>query len=403
MGLLVSNRKSLDGAGVRSRELTNRAQQAAKANVVMHITNGLGNGGAEGVLARLCVNDSVNLHSVICLTGSGKYAEILRTSGIDVQVLNIQGIWSTFFGFFRVLTLAMRRHPNIIQSWMPHSDLIASLVRPFVPSSELVWSIRHGSYEKGSSKLTTRAVVRLLAMISSIAPARIISCSEQGMKAHILMGYQPKKFSVIANGTDLDVFSPMGIDADERKPPTKRAETSFAMLGRFHPQKDHNTLLRAFQILQRDGIKFTAEIAGIEPHSARLTLRESCEDLDLSASVSIRGEVDNPAKFYLDKDYLVSSSNSGEGFPNVIAEAMACGIPVISTDVGDSKLIIGDAGWVVPPRDHFLLADALGEACQVSQAERALLSNAARNRIRDYFSLEKMIHGYQSLYDSLRR
>ena len=388
--------------GVRLGAKGAQEPKPSKNTLVMHVTNGLGNGGAEGVLARLCLNDSANSHFVVSLTGPGKYGEILVAHGIELEMLHIRGLWSAFIGYFRLLVLTLQRRPSVIQSWMPHSDLVASLIRLFVPSSKLVWSIRHGTYEKGSSKKSTRAVVRALAFLSPFAPSKIVSCSEVGVETHIAMGYQPKKFSVIANGTDLDFFSPILREAEGQKPPAKILETSFAALGRFHPQKDHATLLHALYLLERDGFKFKAEIAGIEPLSARVILEKLCNELCLSEAVSIRGAVDNPAEFFMDKDYLVSSSNSGEGFPNVIAEAMACGVPAISTDVGDARLIIGGTGWVVPPRDPGALFEALREACQVSQTVRTRFANSARSRISDSFSLGKMVRAYQSLYDSLR-
>lgn len=394
---------NLPRADVNEVGVTGTDSFARPGNIsIMHVTNGLGNGGAEGVLARLCLNDRVNSHLVVSLSGPGKYAEVLRDGGVSVAVLGIRGSWSFLRGLCRLISLGIRYRPRVIQSWMPHSDLLSSVLRLFIPSAKLVWSIRHSTYPKDSSKITTRMIVRFLALISSFAPSQIVSCSEAGVQAHMEFGYEASKFLVIPNGADLSYFQPRNWSAVNPRPPAKTPEVRFAMLGRYHPQKDHITFLKAIQIARRNISGFTVKIAGIEPASARVLLTQSCSFLGIADVVSILGEVKNPAGFLGEHDFLVSSSSSGEGFPNVIIEAMASEVIPISTDVGDAKAIIGDTGRVVPPRSPDALADALRWATVLSNGERVEMARAARRRVGEVFSQERMISSYQDLYASLQ-
>jgi glycosyltransferase involved in cell wall biosynthesis len=98
---------------------------------------------------------------------------------------------------------------------------------------------------------------------------------------------------------------------------------------------------------------------------------------------------------------VVSSSRFGEGFSNVLAEGMACGLPAVATDVGDAKLIVGDTGFVVPPENPDALAAAIRRLAGESAIARAERGNRARARIVENFAMGHVIHRYVELYGSL--
>jgi glycosyltransferase involved in cell wall biosynthesis len=100
-------------------------------------------------------------------------------------------------------------------------------------------------------------------------------------------------------------------------------------------------------------------------------------------------------------DVLCLSSAFGEGFPNVLGEAMACGIPCVSTDVGDARRIIEDTGLIVPGRDPASLADAMIDLIDRGPAARAALGRAARERIEKTYSLPRIVERYIALYSDL--
>jgi glycosyltransferase involved in cell wall biosynthesis len=100
-------------------------------------------------------------------------------------------------------------------------------------------------------------------------------------------------------------------------------------------------------------------------------------------------------------DVLCLSSAFGEGFPNVLGEAMACGIPCVSTDVGDARSIVGDTGLIVPVRDPASLAHAIIDLIDRGPAARGHLGRAARERIEAEYSLPRIVEQYAALYSEL--
>jgi glycosyltransferase involved in cell wall biosynthesis len=107
------------------------------------------------------------------------------------------------------------------------------------------------------------------------------------------------------------------------------------------------------------------------------------------------------ARLFAAADFVVSSSRFGEGFSNVLAEGMACGLPAITTDVGDAKLIVGDTGLVVGPESPDALASAIRKLAAESPTARAERGSRARARIVDNFAMGHAIHRYVELYGSL--
>lgn len=98
---------------------------------------------------------------------------------------------------------------------------------------------------------------------------------------------------------------------------------------------------------------------------------------------------------------ILSSSSYGEGFPNVIGEAMACGVPCVVTDVGDSAVIVGDTGLVVPPKNPKALAQSMKKMIEVGKEKREGLGMKARDRIMDNYSIEKVVKEYEKLYEGI--
>ena len=109
----------------------------------------------------------------------------------------------------------------------------------------------------------------------------------------------------------------------------------------------------------------------------------------------------NFKNLYSGFDILCSTSLFGEGFSNVIAEAMSCEVPCIVTDVGDSKMIVGECGMVIPPNDEQRLYDAI---MQMIQRARQLLGKLSRNKIVREFSLQRMVDETQNIiYKTLHK
>ncbi len=169
------------------------------------------------------------------------------------------------------------------------------------------------------------------------------------------------------------------------------------MAGRLDPMKDHATFVRAAQILalRRPDTHFVCVGEGLEPYrSAALATLKSA---GLGSRFQWRGQVRDMPAFYSSLDLLTSSSAFGESFSNVAAEAMACGVPCVLTDVGDARDIVGPTGVIVPPRDPEALAEAWEAMLDRTGPE---LSAACRQRIEEGFSVERLVTATeQALYE----
>jgi glycosyltransferase involved in cell wall biosynthesis len=173
------------------------------------------------------------------------------------------------------------------------------------------------------------------------------------------------------------------------------------MVARCDPQKDYQNLLLALQIFcKKTATPWKFLIVGRNTES----LAGEVERLGLAPHILILGARHDIAHVLNALDVHVLSSAYGEGFPNVLAEAMACGVPCVATDVGDAARIVENTGWIVAPRDPEFLADALNQALASYQSifweER---KSCALHRIENHFSIEKMRSTYHDLWLSVHQ
>jgi glycosyltransferase involved in cell wall biosynthesis len=255
------------------------------------------------------------------------------------------------------------------------------------------------------TKRSTRWVVRACAALSRRLPTKIVSCSDAGIGVHVDQGYAKERFVSIPNGFDTTALRP---DAGYRR--AVRAELGLAedtvlvgQVARFDPQKDHRNFVQAAGLVagQRLDVHFVLVGKGCERDNIALAdwimATGACARFHL---LGLRWDVRRLLAAF---DINVLSSAFGEAFPLVVGEAMACGVPCVATDVGDSARIIGDTGRVVAPRDPVALAGAKLEMLGLSAAERQALGAAARSRILAEFSLPAVAARYAALYDELLR
>jgi glycosyltransferase involved in cell wall biosynthesis len=283
---------------------------------------------------------------------------------------------------------------------MYHADLVGGIAARLGSAPPVIWNIRHTLVRRSDLKHSTLLVARVNAALSRLIPARIVCCAESALETHLRLGYARDKMLVIPNGFDLELFRPN---------PTARAEVRFAlgvdetspligMCGRFDLQKDHNNFFRAAGILHatRPDANFVLWGRGVDSANSLLAKWISAEDLQ--ASVHLLGFRTDSQHINAALDIGTLSAAYGEAFPNVIGEAMSCGIPCVVTDVGDSAKIVGNTGRVVPPRQPEALAAAWQELLQLDPEERAGLGGRARQRVMDLFSLDRMADAYAELY-----
>ncbi len=361
---------------------------------VCHVVTSLDAGGAEQVLYRLCLNTHGVRHTVVSLRDRGVYGAPLEAAGVQVHTLGLKPGRLTWAAVRSLYGLLNRSRPDVVQTWMYHSDLLGGLVARAAGIRSVVWAIHNSRLVPGKSADLTIRIARLNAFLSRHVPAAIIACGIAARDSHIEDGYMPGKFHVVPNGYDLDIFKP-DPDARERVRSELGLEAGIPVIGcvaRFDPMKDHATLLAAAGLLVARGIRFQLLLvgAGMDGHNPELATM--IRNAGAEAHVRLLGpRTDIPAVMNALDLHVLSSMR--EAFPNVLAEAMACGVPCVTTDVGDAAHIVGPHGRVVPPGDPAALAEALALAL-VRPAD----SDACRRHIAENYSIGRMCHGYLSVW-----
>ena len=286
---------------------------------------------------------------------------------------------------------------------MYHADLIGGVTARLAGVRAIAWGIRHANFDTAHNSRGTLLVMRLCARLSGWVPRKIVSCSAQATRLHQAAGYQMDKFVQISNGYNLQHLQP---DSTARFAVRKSLgiETDAFVLGmvaRFDAQKDHGNLIKALGELQQRGIACTCLLVGNGMDESNATLRNWMEAAGLSASqVRLLGpRSDIPAVMNALDVHVLSSL--GEAFPNVLAEAMACGTPCVTTDVGDAAVIVDKHGWVVAPQDAQALANGLVQAhasFQAGGAEWQVRQAACRAHIMANFELGLMCERYRQVW-----
>jgi len=370
---------------------------------VLHIISGLDDGGAEAILYRLCLHDKSSTHSVISLMDDGKYGPMLRHAGIDVTCLNITKTRVSPLALLRLYRLIKSFRPDAVQTWMYHSDLIGGSVARSTGCKNINWGIHTSTLDPKQSKRTTILIAGLCAKASWVVPKRVVCCAQKSLAVHKALGYDPEKMIVVNNGYDLSKFF---IDVQSGNNVRQELHLGvdvplLGMVGRFNPQKDHFNLIAALALVKQTRPEVKCFLIGSGMNSDNAALMRCIAENDLQDQVILLNQRPDIPAIMNALDLHVLSSAYGEAFPNVLNEAMACGTPCVTTDVGDSALIVSTTGWVVPPKDPRALAEAILDAIQEKTnapdmwATRQMM---ARKRVQENFSIETMVDGYRSVW-----
>jgi len=339
---------------------------------------------------------------VISLTEGGEIASRISALGISVISLGMAKGIPDPRGFVRLHHHLQQIKPDILQTWLYHADLLGTLVAKSVKVDHLLWNLRcsdmRPEYYRGLKKLMMLGLSRL-----SHFPDAIIYNSHAGRNIHEQAGYAPRQWSFIPNGINLSIYEPSKDARRSLRQELSLDDSSFliGMIARYDPIKDHATMLKAAALVANDDPNARFLLVGTGVDTANCDLMGQIRELGLSKKIHLLGHRRDIPRITAGLD-LATLTSQGEGFPNVVAEAMACGIPFVATDVGDTRLIIGENGVVVPPRDPPALAKAWKCIASMSSDARLRLGKAARNRIAENFQIETTTGGYEALYHSLK-
>ena len=354
---------------------------------IVHLITSLATGGAETMLARLMEGrrDPRFQHHVVAIGGGGVPAERIRAVGVPVTLIGLDPRRPNPLKLLRLVSVLRRLQPDLMQSWLYHADRLVTALAPWVGRPRLVWGLRCSDMDLSRYAATTRWIVQQLARWSQ-RPDVVISNSAAGLAAHQALGWRPRRSLIIPNGVDTTIFHP---DAVARA--RIRAELSIGddvpligMVARFDPMKDHAGLLAA---ASRMDASVHWLLAGRGVGAAALPIPPV-----LAGRVHLLGERRDVPALMAALDGLVVASAFGEGFPNVLIEAMACNVPCVATDTGDAAAILAGVGRVVAPGDPSALAAAM----------TAMLAEPSDPGLRDHvlarYRLEQVVTAFETAW-----
>lgn len=370
---------------------------------ILHIITGLGVGGAEMMLFRLLAHSQKvgTPTAVLSLTELGHVGKKIERLKVPVFSLELKpGQIPGPLTLFRLLNIVYQLRPRVIQGWMYHGNITGSLVKMLLTGkTRLYWNIRQTLNTLDEEKWLTARMIMLNSKLSRFAD-KVVFNSELSAKQHRELGFSDNNMLVIPNGFDLSEYAPNSNHYRSLRNEIGIPENSVLVghIARFHPKKDHELLFRAMCKVFPNCPEVHLLIVGRD--TDQLVSKFSTAEIGASISnrVHVLGERTDTRRIFPALDVVVSSSAWGEGFPNVIGEAMSCGVSCVVTDVGESARLVGETGLVVRPQDQEALANAIINRLSLPPSERKRLGHLCRKRIKDYYSIDRIAKEYQALY-----
>ena len=368
---------------------------------IVHVITGLGTGGAEIMLYRLLSvwdrgRDQIE---VISLTDRGIIADRIEKLGVPVRELGMPRGRPSLAGLLRLGSWLRQRSPHLVHCWMYHANLVGGLAAKLSGGKTVIWTIQNSTLDPKGSRRMTIWTVKAGAWASSLA-RKIVCCSAVARDVHIEIGFRSDRMTVIPNGCDVQDFKP---DAAARVALRKElglpTDTVLSgLVARFDPQKDHRTFVEAAgRVAAKHGdVHFVLSGDGADRTNAQLSAW--IESSRVRDRFHLLGRRDDMPRITAALDIATCASAYGEASPLVLAEAMSCGVPCVVTDVGDSRLIVGDTGRTVPPKQPEKFAEALDSMLKLGVDARSQLGANARQRIQEKFDLPAIRDRYAALY-----
>ena len=363
----------------------------SKPLMVHVITNFAGVGGAEMMLARLIQQTEHDYqHVIIALMKTSNVYQSTLDRCQSYYALGWNGI-NTLGTIQKLRVLLKQLQPKTVQCWMYHANALTSLsVIGLAQKPKVVWGIHHSLASPKDESISTKIALGLSKILSQQASA-IIYCAHSSMQQHQAFGFKNGNSQVIANGVFLDKFQP---NLQLKEP------TVIGFAGRYHTAKGYPYLFETMGLLKDKNIIFKIAGSGASLENPEVKALFELHQLD-ARKVHLLDQISDMPAFYQSIDVFLMTSIT-EGFPNVLVEAMASGLPCISTDVGDTKYIVQDLGRIVPPRNAQALAQAILKYVQQSNDEKLQLKQAVRERVEAYFSIEQVSRQYMQVWEQSR-
>jgi glycosyltransferase involved in cell wall biosynthesis len=368
---------------------------------IVHVITSLERGGAESTLFEALRVPAMRSRTaaVVVLFGGGALLEPTRGLGVDVHILCPKGARDLPLAPLRLRRILRDLKSTIVvHSWLYHADLIGLLATIMLPRVALVWGLHTTSVQYSAGLFTTRLLRRVLAAASYFGPEALLACAATTAAHHIDLGYASGKMHLVPNG----VSPPAGSKTTAREELRRQLQLKSSSLlvgwiGRNHPDKNPEGFLDV--VAQTQGpqdVHFLLCGRGLVGPSA-VSLRAQIQELGIDRRITLLGQQPNGRRTIQALDVLCLTSDA-EAMPLVVLEAMAEGIAVVSTEVGDVPAMLGDPTLIVPKRDMTAMAAIVTRLLRDPLWREEIGSNLA-SRANTGYALDSMVGRYLHVYD----
>tara|TARA_B100000989_G_scaffold281288_1_gene245375 strand:- start:1856 stop:2965 length:1110 start_codon:yes stop_codon:yes gene_type:complete len=365
---------------------------------ILHLIVGLGNGGAENTLLKVCSSKNKFSHEVISLTKNNQLFSNFKEKGIKVNFLNFKkgnlNIYQ-FYKFFRIINLIK---PKYICSWMYHACFFSVLINFFFKKKKIIWLIRHGNFNKKYSSKTTIILKNVIKLFSNI-PKAILYCSKFSRKTHKKSGFYNLNSEIIYNGVDVVKFNYNSSMREKLRKKLNIPKNYFVIgvVGRNNPQKNHIQLFRILKRNKLNKLNIAVVLIGKDVKKFKSTLQFN----NKNHKFIFLKETKNIHNYYSVFDLNLSLSTYGESFPNILIEGMSCQIPTIASNIADNKFIIKNKDMIFNPNDDEDLINKIISIFKINQKKLITLKKTLRKNIILNYSLKQMEKNYEIFFDRI--
>ncbi len=380
--------------------------------IIFHVIPNFMPGGAENQLKLLVEESLCYGHVIISIKDNINIFEASKLSNNingRIKIISLKLKPNPFSLFCSVITLlkTLRKYkPDIIQYWMYHSQFLSILIS-LIYKTKVIWCIRHGSFSN-KTKFSTRVISKVNSGFSKIIPDLIIYNSKTGKHIHESKGYSSLKSKYIFNGGN-EIFKFSNTDRKEFRSELKFNEKIFIVgsISRYSPQKSHDILLECFSYELKNKKNAKLLLCGRGMHRKNIELIKILRKYDIESHTILCGYRSDVNKILNGIDLYISTSSFGEGFPNIILEASYTGLPIIATNVGDTKRIISKNGFLFDIGDKDSLKKNLRHQYKLflekpeNNKKYFLKREKLSELYRRKFTTKEMVHKYIDEWDKL--
>jgi len=375
-----------------------------KEKKILHIITGLHNGGAEKNLVNLILNENKKYKSfVISLSADSYYDKILKSKLIKVYNINIKNFFLFPFYLNNLVKIILQISPDIIHSWMYHSNFVTIFIKLFFKNTKIIWNLRQSNLKLFKSKILTILISFLCIPFSYIVPNKIICCSDRVLQFHKSIFYSQKKMTIIYNGIDLNkfYFSDFYKTKLQKKLKISKQTIVIGFINRYDNQKNFELFFKFLELLiPNNKNKIIVLMFGQNIENSNIELLNKIRKYNLSDKILLLGSRKNINYYYSLIDYSVSTSDYGEGFSNTLIESIATNTIPIYSNQGDNKKILLNVIDVVNNLKAENYLNLFNKIYYLPEDQKLKIHKLLYKTSKK-FTIDIMVNNYFKLYDTI--